>query len=113
MGARDFFSPLLIYGGSQFILKDYPEVFRVLVVAPLKLRVKRVMEEGKLERETAKIEITRYDNSLRTFCTRYFKAEPEDPVHYDLVINTERFSFQGAASIVIDTLSFKDQAMNK
>ncbi len=106
--------PLVILGrGSQFILRDYPGVFRVLVVAPLEVQVKRVMEEGKLDQETAKIEITRYDNSLRKFCTRYFKAEPEDPVYYDLVTNTERFSFQGAASIVIDTLSFKDQIMHK
>ena len=67
------------------------------------------MQDVKLDHETARLEIARFDNSLREFSKRYFKAELEDPVHYDLVINTERFSFQAAASIVVDALSLKDQ----
>ncbi len=101
--------PLVILGrGSQFILKGYPGVLHVLAVAPLEVRVERVMRDRRLDQEAAKLEILRYDNSLREFFKRYFKAEPEDPVHYDLVINTGCFSFQAAASIVVDALSFKD-----
>ena len=44
---------------------------------------------------------------------RYFRAELEDPEHYDLVINTEHLSFQAAASIVVDALSLKNQTMDK
>jgi len=37
---------LVIRGrGSQFILKDYPRTLHVLTVAPLELRLKRVMQE--------------------------------------------------------------------
>ena len=105
---------LVILGrGSQFILRDYPGVLHVLVVAPIEVRVKRVMQDLKLDQETAKLEIARLDNSLREFIKRYFKAEVEDAVYYDLVINTERFSFQAAASIVADALSLKDQTVNK
>jgi len=99
--------PLVILGrGSQFILKEYPGILHVLAVAPLEVRMKRVMQEFKVDQEAARQEITRYDNSLREFFKRHFKTEPEDPVHYDLVINTGRFSFQVAASIVVDALSF-------
>ncbi len=105
---------LVILGrGSQFILKDYPGVFHVLVTAPLEVRVKRVMRDVHLDQETAKAEIARHDNSLREFSKRYFRAEIEDPVSYDLVINTGRFNFQAAASIVIDALAYKDQSMNQ
>jgi len=101
--------PLVILGrGSQFILKGYPGILHVLAVAPIEVRVERVMRDRRLDQEAAKLEILRYDNSLREFFKRYFKAEPEDPVHYDLVINTGRFSFEAAASIVVDALSFKD-----
>ncbi len=90
---------LVIQGrGSQFILRDYPGAFHVQVVAPLEVRLKRVMQE-----------IARFDNSNRRFVRRYFQAEVEDPVNYDLVINTERLSFQAAASIVVPALSLKDQ----
>jgi cytidylate kinase len=94
---------LVIRGrGSQFILKDYHEAFHVLVVAPLEVRVRRVMENLKVDQETAKGEIARFDSSRHEFIKRYFHAEMEDPVYYDLVINTGRFSFQAATSIVLD-----------
>ncbi len=99
--------PLVILGrGSQFILKEYPGILHVLAVAPLEVRMKRVMQDLKLDQEAARQEIMRYDNSLREFFKRYFKVEPEEPVHYDLVINTRRLSFQAAASIVVHALSF-------
>jgi len=106
--------PLVILGrGSQFILKDHPGALHVLVVAPFEMRVERLMQERNLDQGTAKLEIERSDKSLRKFIMRYFKAELEDPVYYDLVLNTERLTFQVAASIVVDTLSFKDQTINK
>jgi cytidylate kinase len=106
-------SLVIIGRGSQFILKDYPDVFHVLVVAPIEVRVKRVMQDLKLDEETAEIKIARHDKSLREFIKRYFEAEIEDPVHYDLVVNTKVFSFQAAASIVVDALAFKHQSTNK
>ena len=106
--ARSRTKPLVILGrGSQFILKDYSGILHVLVVAPLEVRVKRVMERLKLDPEAARHEVTRYDNSLHEFFKRYFKVEPEDPVHYDLIVNTGRLSCQAAASIVVNALPFK------
>jgi cytidylate kinase len=100
---------LVIRGrGSQFILRDYPGAIHVLLVAPLEVRLKRVMQELKVDQEAAKREIERFDNSRREFIKRYFDAELEDPAYYDLVINTEYFSFQATASIVVDALHFKE-----
>ncbi len=88
--------------GSQFILKDYPMALHILTVAPPKVRLKRVMENFRLNQEDAKREMDRFDKSSREFIKRYFKAELDDPVHYDMVVNTERFSFQAAASLIGD-----------
>jgi cytidylate kinase len=99
---------LVIQGrGSQFILKDHPRAFHVLIVAPIEVRVKRVMQDFKLDQEAAKREIGNYDSSRREFIKRYFKAEREDPAFYDLIVNTEHFTFQAAASIVLDALPLK------
>ncbi len=93
--------PLVIQGrGSQFILKSDPGVFRVQLVAPVEVRLKRVMEELKADPETAKQAMLRFEGSSRKFVKRYFQVEVDDPVHYDLVVNTERLSFPAAASIV-------------
>ncbi|MFH0768028.1 MAG: cytidylate kinase-like family protein [Chloroflexota bacterium] len=93
--------------GSQFILKHYPGALHVLVVSPLKLRVRRVMEDMKIDEESAKKEIERFDGSRRQFIKKYFEAELEDPVHYDLVINTEHLNFEATASIVVNALPLK------
>ncbi len=99
---------LVILGrGSQFILKGYPDTLHVLAVAPLEIRVRRVMQDLNLAPEAARSEIGRYDSCLRQFIKRYFKTELEDPAFYDLVINTERFSYEAAASMAVDALSLK------
>jgi cytidylate kinase len=93
--------------GSQFILRDHPAAFHVLVVAPLEVRMSRVMTGLKLDQESAKKEIVRFDSSRREFIRRYFQAELEDPVFYDLTLNTGNLGFEAVAAIVIDALSFK------
>jgi cytidylate kinase len=96
--------------GSQFILKDFPHSLHVLVIAPLPLRVSRVMSGQKIDEKTARQKITRFDTSRREFIKRYFKVELEDPVHYDLVINTEHLTFEDAAFIITETLSLRGPA---
>jgi len=99
--------------GSQFILRDCPEVLHVLVIAPLAIRVKRIMKSLKLDEVAAKKEIARFDSSRNEFIKRYFQAEMEDPVYYDLVINTEHLSVEAAASIIVDALPFKERTIGR
>jgi cytidylate kinase len=94
--------------GSQFILKDYHGALHVLVVAPLLLRVKRIMENSKIEESEARKMIQRFDSSRRVFTKKYFNAGLEDPINYDLVINTEHLSFENATIIITSALPFKD-----
>jgi len=89
--------------GSQFILKDFPKAFHVLLVAPLDIRIKRVMERLSLSEEEAKKEVARFDGSRKEFTRRYFGAELEDPVNYDLVINTRHLSYKVAAKMIVDS----------
>ena len=99
---------LVILGrGSQFILKGYSNSLHVFTVAPLKVRVKRIMEEGKSSQEAAEREISRFDSASREFIKRYFQAGWEDPIQYDLVLNTENLRFQAAASIIVQAISLK------
>ena len=99
--------------GGQFILKDYPDVLHVLIVAPLQLRANRVMKSLNLDPQAAEREVARSDNGIRKFMKKYFRSEPKDPEHYDLVINTEHLSFLAAASIVVDALSLKNRTVDK
>ena len=99
--------------GSQFILKDLPGAVHILVVAQLQLLVKRVMESMKLDEGNARKEIKRFDGSRREFIKRYFHAELEDPLDYDLVINTNHLNFENAAAIIFNVVTFKDRTMRE
>jgi cytidylate kinase len=103
-------SSIVVRGrGSQFILKDYPGALHILIVAPLALRVKRIMESLAIKETEARKEIEHSDSSHREFARRYFHAVLEDSVNYDLVINTEHFSVGDAAGLIVGALSFKDK----
>jgi cytidylate kinase len=92
--------------GSQFILKDFPGAIHVLTVAPLDLRVQRVMEKMQMDEEKAKNEIKRSDSYHHEFIRRYFHAETENPLDYDLVINTERVPLTEATAIIVNAVHF-------
>lgn len=61
-----------------------------------------------LAQECAKREMARSDAGCRDFVRRYFHAEWEDPIHYDLIINTKFLSFHSAASIVLNALGLPE-----
>jgi cytidylate kinase len=93
--------------GSQFFLKNHPGALHILTVAPLELRVKRVMKDYELAEEPAMDKITRYDNNRREFIKKYFKENLEDPIHYDMTINTAYLSYDSAASIITRVVVLK------
>jgi cytidylate kinase len=104
----------VIYGrGSQFILRNHTHTINVSIVAPSKVRLKRVMDILKLNEDKAKQEMARFDNSAREFHKRLFGAEMEDPTCYDLVINTERFGYETATSIILESLRLKEADLVK
>jgi cytidylate kinase len=103
-------SSIVIRGrGSQFILKDYPGTLRILIVAPLELRVRRVAESSKSDERTAKKEIENYDSGRREFIKKYFHATLENPLDFDMVINTELVSYEDAAVIIANALPLKNR----
>jgi len=95
--------------GSEFILKDHPGSLHALIVAPLDLRVKCVAQTLHGDEQAAKNDIERSDASRREFIRHYFHANLEDPVHYDLVVNTARFTYKAAASIIVKALRRRQQ----
>jgi len=95
--------------GSQFILNNFPGSLHVLLVASDVVRIKRVMEDLKLDEPEAKKEIARFDSSHREFVKRYFKGDLEDPLNYDVVLNTSGITFEDAVDILSVASKTKDK----
>ena len=74
-------------GGSRF-LRDHPHAFHVRLVAPLFVRVRRVMEHRWVREGPAKKLIAESDAQRRRFYADYFGADWPDPQEYHLTVNT-------------------------
>ncbi|MBI4285625.1 MAG: cytidylate kinase-like family protein [Chloroflexi bacterium] len=92
---------VLVGRGSQFILRNNPSVLHVLVIAPLKERIKRVMAQLDVDEEEAQRVIEEHDGTRRAFIQRFFKRDLENPDYYDMVINTEHLSYEAVARIIV------------
>jgi cytidylate kinase len=89
--------------GSAFILR--PEVaLRVLVIAPRPFRIERWCKLHGLDAERAAQAVDAEDARRVEFVRHSFGARLDDPVHYDLVVNTGMLGFETAARAIVGVL---------
>ncbi len=74
--------------GGPFFLRDVSHALKVRIMAPFDVRVKRVMEQEKLDQRTAAARVKSYDRELSGRIDYLFGIDWTLPEHYDLVINT-------------------------
>jgi cytidylate kinase len=76
-------------GGSRF-LRDHPRAFHVRLVAPLGVRLPRVMEHRWLREAQARKLIADSDSRRRRFYEDYFGADWCSPLEYHVAVNSGR-----------------------
>ena len=87
--------------GSAFVLR--PErTLRVLVVAPREERLERLAKRRDLSSADAVAELERDEADRLAFNRHHFHVDPDDPAHYDLVVNTGTLSLGLAADLVVE-----------
>lgn len=91
---------VLLGRGAQIVLRDLPGVFKVRVVAPLSLRIERVMALKGLSLEQAELYVTRHDDQRRALIQSVYQADLSDWSLYDLVFNTGGMAKEAAAELI-------------
>jgi len=100
----------VIMGRSgQILLQGIAHVLRVFVRAPFDVRVRRVMkkmaDEGEGVDARSAAELVRRTDQEKSGRMRYlFDVNWRDPALYDLVINTEKLSFEMGVDLVVGLL---------
>ncbi len=92
-------SVVIVGRGASFMLPERPAL-HVRVVAPLEDRIRRLMDYLGLSRDEAEKRIHTSDADRARFIRRLFDADWNDPLHYNLVINTGRICLECAAALV-------------
>lgn len=91
---------ILVGRGSNIIAAGIPEAVHVRLVAPLEKRIEHVGEFFDLTPKKAAEYVRKKDRARRRYLKRYFNVAIDDPLGYDLVINTGRVSFEDAARVI-------------
>ncbi|HXT13262.1 MAG TPA: cytidylate kinase-like family protein [Candidatus Angelobacter sp.] len=93
-------SVILIGRGANLVTRKLPHTFHVRLVAPLEKRIAHTREIHGLERKAALEKIQREDRGRQRYVQKYFSQDLEDPLLYDLVLNTETVPYHEAAALI-------------
>lgn len=92
---------IIVGRGGQVILNEWPQTLHLQVIAPLDLRVDRVAQREKIDRETALNRIIASDKARASYIRRNYRVDWLDSRLYDLVINTGKIGYDDAVDLVI------------
>jgi cytidylate kinase len=91
---------ILVGRGAEVITSRLPFVFHVRLVAPLEKRIQHASQYYSLTEEDAAKMIKDADHARRRYLRRYFDADIDDPLLYDVVLNTGRLGLVRTADLI-------------
>jgi len=90
---------------GQYILRQKPGVLHVRIIAPAALRAERVAAHRQIPQENAAAQIEASDKNRRKFLKQLFKIDWDDPLLYDLLINTAQLDAAQSARLIVQAVS--------
>jgi len=98
--------PLIVVGfGTQCMFADRPDALHVRLVAPMPVRIERLRARFGWDDKKAAERARSMDEVRRRYVQRYFHRDVNDPLLYDLQINTGRTTIDEAAGILEQLVS--------
>jgi cytidylate kinase len=96
----------LVYHGlaGHFLLKGIPHVLKVRIIADLEDRVKEEVKRENISAEEARRILLKDDEERRKWSKNLYGIDTWDPSLYDLVININYITVDGAVNIIKYTL---------
>ncbi|MDY0267721.1 cytidylate kinase family protein [Trichloromonas sp.] len=105
---------VIIYGrGGQDLLKGINSVLRVRIIAPFDERVERWAEREWLDPDLARVLVRKSDQQRAGFIKYYFDRDWNDPLAYDLIINTLNLSEETAVKLICDAIKDRNLTERK
>ena len=104
---------ILIGRGANIITAKLPQLIHVKLVAPLAARLEHCQERYGMTARAAREFCQREDEGRRRYLKKYFQANVDDALLYDLTINTGAVSFDTAAGLIADTVWAKAKLCGK
>jgi cytidylate kinase len=101
LGAR---GECLIVGRGAVHLLPQATTLRVRLTARLEDRIAVMSRELGVSPHEAARHVDKSDRERARFIKDHFQKDPSDPQHYDLVLNSSRFSVEECGQLIIEAL---------
>ncbi|MBW2558654.1 MAG: cytidylate kinase-like family protein [Deltaproteobacteria bacterium] len=98
---------IIVGRGANLILPP-DETLRVRFIAPMETKIRNMMREVSLTEGDAKQQVLLKEAERKNSVKENFKVNIEDPVNYDLIINTEFMGTENIVGIIKSALKFKN-----
>ena len=96
---------MVYYGrAGRQLLPGIRHVLKVLIVAPMEYRIDLVRAQKSMDVDSARQYLKELDRVRGRRFRSLFNDDWQDPVGQDLVLNGSRFSAEGGASLIADTV---------
>ena len=91
---------IILGRGGQYILKDHPNVFHILLIADKEARIEFMKKNYNLTQSQASQTISAEGKRRTSLYKKFNKTDYDRPEHYHLTINTGRIGLERAADTV-------------
>lgn len=91
---------VIVGRAGQVLLQDDPRILHVRVVAPIEVRVERLVSARGILLESARAQIQASDRARKNYLRRFYHVNWEDSNLYDIILNTGRISVAAAADTI-------------
>jgi len=95
---------IIVGRAANVITSMMPTAFHVRLVGSFEVRVNRIVSLGKMSHKEAEQYVRKEDEARINYLRHYFNKDPNDPLLYHLIINTDKISPEEAAIAVGDAV---------
>ena len=95
---------VLVGRGGSIVARPLPGGVHVRLVGSMERRIEHLMRHFEITRREAQSLVDREDFGRKRYLLHYFHREIDDPLLYDLVLNTDHLGYRRAARIIVDAL---------
>lgn len=96
---------VLVGRGAQAVLATRPNALHVYVIASTPFRRNVAIERLGVTPDTVEKVIIETDHHRDQYVKTHYRRDRQDLTQYDMVLNTERLGFAGAANLIVSEVS--------
>jgi CMP/dCMP kinase len=96
---------VIVGRGGQAVLHNDPGVLHVRIEAPLETRIQRVQLREGLTYDLARDVVAQRDRATADYLRRFYNVDWSDSLLYHLIINTGRWSIDGASYLIVNAVN--------